>query len=208
MKKYFTLVALCVLAAAACTKETTGPKEKGESNAVKAEKGNLVLNECCGVATPGKFVELYNPSDKAVSLEGCKMYKGDDAAVGEFVVWVGQKGMEIEAKGFLALDADGAYIPEDTNKRTPLNDQVYETNFMTGFSPKKSVQFRLVSAEGVELDKFARGAADPETGFWGVKLTETLNASYSRVPDGTGEWVLAAPTKGTKNGEKTGDITL
>ena len=76
--------------------------------------------------------------------------------------------------------------------------------FNAGLSAKKGVKFELVDASGKVVDKFVRGTdADP---FEEEPLSENKEASYSRVPDGTGDWAYAAPTLGTANGEKTGDI--
>lgn len=206
MKKYLSLIVFGALAFAACTDNGEDGPKKDDAVAVKAAPGKIVFNELCGVKDPGKFVEFYNLTDETIDLEGCKMFKGDDTNPGEFVIWVGQKGMKIEPKGFLVLDADGATDPADASGRTPESADVYKTNFLTGFSPKKSVMFRLEAADGKLIDEFARGTVDPTSGLWGVALPETKGASYSRVPDGTGAFVEAAPTKGAKNGEKTGDI--
>lgn len=205
MKKYLSLIVFGALAFAACTDNGEDGPKKDDAVAVKAAPGKIVFNELCGVKDPGKFVEIYNLTDETIDLEGCVMHKGDDAAAGEFIIWVGQKGSKIEPKGFFVLDADGATDPADVSGRTPESADVYKTNFLTGFSPKKSVMFRLLDAKGAVIDEFARGSVDEE-GKWGVALPETKNASYSRVPDGTGAFVEAAPTKGAKNGEKTGDI--
>ena len=54
------------------------------------------------------------------------------------------------------------------------------------------------------VDLFLRGEdADP---FMEAGLAENKEASFSRVPNGTGEWAYAVPTPGAANGEKTGDI--
>ena len=76
--------------------------------------------------------------------------------------------------------------------------------FNAGLSAKKGVKVELVDASGKVVDKFVRGTdADP---FEEEPLSENKEASYSRVPDGTGDWAYAAPTLSTANGEKTGDI--
>ena len=76
--------------------------------------------------------------------------------------------------------------------------------FNAGLSAKKGVKFELVNAEGVVVDKFVRGAdVDP---FDEESLPENKEASFSRVPNGTGEWAYAVPTPGAANGESTGAI--
>ena len=76
--------------------------------------------------------------------------------------------------------------------------------FNAGLSAKKGVKFELVDAAGNVVDKFVRGEdTDP---FDEAKLPENTEASFSRVPNGTGDWAYAVPTPGAANGEKTGDI--
>lgn len=77
--------------------------------------------------------------------------------------------------------------------------------FVGGLSGKKNIKFELLDADGKVLDTFIRGT---EGAGWNQVSGYTNNkkASFSRVPDGSGEWVYAAPTKGAANGEKTGDI--
>ena len=56
MKKFFVFAAVAAFALVACTKEQT----------VKPGEG-VVLNELSGAE---KYIELYNTTDKVVSLEG------------------------------------------------------------------------------------------------------------------------------------------
>jgi len=145
----------------------------------------VVLNEIDGNT---KFIELYNRGNAAADLEGYKMYKDGDM---ENPIWVGQAGMSLAAGGYLALDG----VKGSTD---------YTVHFNSGISSKKNVLIVLTDAAGNTLDTFARGS---EEGGWGnASLPANADCSFSRCPDGTGEWAYAAPTKGAANGEKAAEI--
>ena len=173
------------------TPDTPSTPETPEQPATSS----VVLNELCGnKAYDGqKFIELYNTGDAEVSLKGwtIRKYAPDATDVeGKYNnCWVATDGIKIAAGGYLVLAAD---------QTDPT------LGFNAGLSAKKGVKFELVNAEGVVVDKFVRGTdADP---FEEEPLSENKEASYSRVPNGTGDFAYAAPTPGAANGEKTGDI--
>lgn len=68
---------------------------------------------------------------------------------------------------------------------------------------KKSVLVELFAPDGSLLDTFKRG--EKGTGWGDQTLTDitineyTSTPSFSRCPNGTGEWKLAACTQGSKN---------
>ena len=163
---------------------------------VEAPKANVLFNELCGNKIPDgpqKFIELYNSGDGEGSLEGwtIRKYAADATDVeGKYnVCWTAPAGAKLAAGAYLVLEAD----QEDPT-----------LGFNAGLSAKKEVKFELVDASGNVVDKFVRGKdADP---FMEEGLAENKNASFSRVPNGTGDWAYAVPTPGTANGEKTGDI--
>mgnify|MGYP003288723891 FL=1 len=155
----------------------------------------VVFNELCGnkAYDGNKFIELFNTGDAEASLEGwtIRKYAADATDVeGKYnVCWTAPAGKKLAAGAYLVLTAD---------QTDP------ELGFNAGLSAKKGVKFELVDADGKVVDKFVRGAdVDP---FGEEPLPENKEASYSRVPNGTGEWAYAAPTPGAANGEKTGDI--
>lgn len=155
----------------------------------------VVLNELCGnKAYDGqKFIELYNNGTAEVDLKGwtIRKYASDatDVAGKYNNCWVATGGIKIAAGGYLILTAD---------QTDPT------IGFNAGLSAKKGVKFELVNAEGVVVDKFVRGEdVDP---FGEEPLSENKDASYSRVPNGTGTFAYAVPTPGAANGESTGDV--
>ncbi len=186
MKKYFFILAALV-ACAACNNETTTPKGPEKTgDAVAAAKGNLVINEVSGNA---KFVELYNISDKAVDLEGVTFIKNEE----DGSLWTGTEGQTLAAKAFLILYS---------NKTTLENPDANYT-FAGGLSAKKNVKIEIFDASGASIDAFVRC----DSVEWDVTLPEETEYSFSRVPDGTGEFVYAVETPGAANGEKVKDIS-
>ncbi|MGM9736530.1 MAG: lamin tail domain-containing protein [Candidatus Cryptobacteroides sp.] len=151
--------------------------------------GKVVLNELNG---NDKYIELLNIGNADVDLEGWNMYKDGS----ETPNWTGPKDMKITPGQYLVLQS--VDIKNPTGDASYVPDYTYEFN--SGFSSKKGVKIELKNAKGEEVDVFTRG----ETIGAGISQEKTY--SYSRVPDGTGEFVYALPTKGAKNGEKVADI--
>ena len=171
-----------------------GSGEKPEPEPAKEAK--VVFNELCGNKIPDgpqKFIELFNAGDGEGSLEGwtIRKYAADatDVAGKYNICWTAPAGAKLAAGEYLVLEAD----QEDP-----------ALGFNAGLSAKKGVKFELVDAAGNVVDKFVRGEdTDP---FMEAGLPENKEASFSRVPNGTGDWAYAVPTPGAANGEKTGDI--
>jgi hypothetical protein len=112
--------------------------------------------------------------------------------------------MKIAPKGYVLLESSDLADPDE--KGDP--DYKYESEnhvFKGGLSPKKNVKLELYSATGDLLDEFVRGIEG--AGWNQVKgYPENEDCSFSRVPDGTGEFVYALPTPKATNGEKVADI--
>ena len=164
-----------------------------------AKEAKVVFNELCGNKVEwggnpaNKFIELYNAGEGDGNLAGwtIRKYAADatDVAGKYNVVWEGPENTTIAAGAYIVLGADATD---------------YADGFTAGLSAKKGVKFELVDAAGNVVDKFIRGEdADP---FGEEGLSENKEASYSRVPNGTGSFAYAVPTPGAANGEKTGDI--
>ena len=163
----------------------------------------VVLNELSGT---DKYIELYNTTDKESSLEGLMIVKYDSSKEGgKSTTWTGAKGMKIAAKGYVVLESSD--LSDKAEDGDP--DYAYESAnhvFAGGLSGKKNVKIELLDASGKVIDTFIRG--EEGEGWNQVSgFNNDKNHSFSRVPDGTGPWVYAAPTKGQQNPtEKAGDI--
>lgn len=171
---------------------TVDPDLVGNGDIVVPEpKGKVVLNELNGNGEDNeKYWELYNQTDKEVSLKGYTIVKDQEY---DEPAWTGDEEDKIPAKGYFTIVGAKGTTPD---------------GFQGGFSAGKSVIVELFDAEGNKLDTFQRGALTDEYPGWGDMdpLPKNKECSFSRVPNGTGDFVYAAPTLGEANGEKVGDI--
>ena len=103
MKKILVIAAAAAFAFCACEKDNTD-KVQGSGNNGGADKvSGIVLNELSGA---DKFIELYNTTDKEISLEGVYLVKYDSSKDGgKSTTWTGKAGMKIAAKGFVVLES-------------------------------------------------------------------------------------------------------
>ena len=200
MKKFFVMAAMAAFALTSCgdNLKVEGSGDKNEGNATKG----LVLNELSGA---DKFIELYNTTDKEISLEGVYLVKYDSSKDGgKSTTWTGKAGMKIAAKGFVVLESSD--LADEAEGGDP--NYAYESAnhvFKGGLSGKKNVFIELYSAKDEKLSEFKRG--DEGAGWNQVSgFNNDKKHTFSRVPDGTGAWAYADPTKGAKNGTKVADI--
>ena len=162
----------------------------------------IVLNELSGA---DKFIELYNTTDAEVSLREVYIVKYDSSKDGgKSTTWTGAKDMVIAPKGFVVLESSDLSDPAEDGDPA----YAYESEnhiFKGGLSGKKNVFIELYNANDEKLSEFKRG--DEGAGWNQVSgFTNNKKNTVSRVPDGTGEFVYALPTKGAANGEKVADI--
>ena len=203
MKKFFVLAASAALALVACNKDN--PTVDGSGNTPggnETKVTGIVLNELSGA---DKFIELYNTTDKELSLEGVYVVKYDSSKDGgKSTTWTGAAGMKIAAKGYVVLESSDLADPAEDGDP----EYAYESAnhvFKGGLSGKKNVFIELYSAADEKLSEFKRG--EEGAGWNQVSgFNNDKKHSFSRVPDGTGEFVYADPTKGAANGAKVADI--
>ena len=203
MKKFFVLAAAAAFALVACDKNNPTVDGSGTGNGGDNTKvTGVVLNELSGA---DKFIELYNTTDKELSLEGVYVVKYDSSKEGgKSTTWTGAKGMTIAAKGFVVLESSDLADPAEDGDPAYVYESANHV-FKGGLSGKKNVFIELYSAADEKLSEFKRG--EEGAGWNQVSGFENNKKNtFSRVPDGTGAWAYAAPTKGAANGEKTGDI--
>ena len=186
MKKYFfAIAALAALTMSSCNPDNEVKKDEPTNPGITAAAaGNLVINEYSGNS---KFIELYNISDKEISLEGVTLLKNDE----EGALWTGLENHKLAAGAFMILYSN----------KTTLEGAIADQTFNGGLSPKKSVKLELLDKDGNSIQAVSRG---PEP--WDSSCTENKDCGFSRVPDGTGEFVYAVETPGAANGEKVADI--
>lgn len=137
----------------------------------------LALNEICGddgsVDGGEDWIELYNASDVAIDLKGIKLIKTDEDGVVETLCTF-EDDATIAGKSYLV--------------------KVKDTDFNAGISNKKNVAITLQAPSGAEIDKFDKAVLLGDDG------NHIPGGSYSRIPDGTGEWMsVSEATKGMAN---------
>ena len=201
MKKFFVFAAAAAFALVACNKDNHTVDGSGDKDGQQSVAG-LVLNELSGA---DKFIELYNTTDKEISLEGCYLVKYDSSKDGgKSTTWTGKAGMKIAAKGFVVLESSD--LADEAEGGDP--NYAYESAnhvFKGGLSGKKNVFIELYSAKDEKLSEFKRG--DEGAGWNQVSgFNNDKKHTFSRVPNGTGNWAYADPTKGTANGAKVAEI--
>lgn len=200
MKKFFVMAAMAAFALASCSDDIKVDGSGTENEGQKAD--GLVLNELSG---DQKYIEIYNTTDKELSLEGVYLVKYDSSKDGgKSTTWTGAAGMKIAAKGYVVLESSD--LSDEAEDGDP-NYQYESANhvFKGGLSGKKNVFIELVSSDDVVLDSFKRG--EEGAGWNQVSgFNNDKKHSFSRCPDGTGAWAYADPTKGKANGAKVADI--
>ena len=200
MKKLFVFAAMAAMALTSCDNNEDFGVEGGDDYNVGVT--GIVLNELSGA---DKFIELYNTTDAEVSLREVYIVKYDSSKEGgKSTTWTGAKDMVIAAKGFVVLESSD--LSDEAEGGDPA--YAYESQdhiFKGGLSGKKNVFIELYNAKDEKLSEFKRG--EEGAGWNQVSgFNNDKKHSFSRVPDGTGEFVYADPTKGAANGAKVADI--
>ena len=202
MKKFFVLAAAAAFALVACEQDNPQVDGSGNNDGNETKVTGIVLNELSGA---DKFIELYNTTDKEISLEGVYLVKYDSSKEGgKSTTWTGAKDMKIAAKGYVVLESSDLADPAEDGDPAYAYESANHV-FNGGLSGKKNVFIELYSAADEKLSEFKRG--DEGAGWNQVSgFNNDKKHTFSRVPDGTGEFVYADPTKGAANGAKVADI--
>ena len=202
MKKFFVLAAAAAFALTACNKDNPTVDGSGNQGGNETKVTGIVLNELSGA---DKFIELYNTTDKEISLEGVYLVKYDSSKEGgKSTTWTGAAGMKIAAKGYVVLESSDLADPVEDGDPNYAYESANHV-FKGGLSGKKNVFIELYSAADEKLSEFKRG--EEGAGWNQVSgFNNDKKHTFSRVPDGTGEFVYADPTKGAANGAKVADI--
>lgn len=180
MKKIFlALAALATMSAVSCVKDELNPDAlvPEPEPEIVYDYTKLVLNELSGAGEDNeKYWELYNTGDQEIDLMGVYINKDEELA------WTGAEGVKIPAKGFYAIVGAKGTTPD---------------GFSSGFSAKKSVIVELYAPDGKKLDTFQRGE---KGSAWGDQGLDNNKGSWSRIPDGTGSFMITPnATPGTAN---------
>ena len=138
----------------------------------------LVFNELYAAADADaeKFIELYNNSDDPIKLKGVVITKDEKET------WVGLESDVVMGHSFFKIvGAKGTT----------------EHGISSGFSNKKSVLLEMYDPNNNLIDRFQRG--EKQDG-WGNQGLSKVMGSWSRIPDGTGKFMITEEiTLGAKN---------
>jgi len=155
----------------------------------------LKLNEVSGVgADSAKFYELINTGTKDISLVGCKIYYNANSNAGGSIptgkgnlTWTGLSTHTIQAGKLLSII--GRDNPAGTNPGS----------FTTGLTASRILVIILEDPNGTEIDRCVR--AEDTTPY------NITDKSFSRIPDGTGDFYFTTPTPNVTNGTSTTGLT-
>jgi len=150
----------------------------------------LKINEISGVGDDkDKFYELINTGDKDIPLYDCKIYYNANSSTGGTLpagkgslTWTGLSSQTIEAGKLYSL------IGRNT-----------AGSFTTGLTAERILVITLEDSKGNVIDKCVRSA---DTGDYASK-----DKSFSRIPDGTGDFYFTSPTPNATNGTSTTGLT-
>jgi hypothetical protein len=157
---------------------------------VPADYSKLKLNEVSGVGGDSeKFYELINLGDEDIPLYGCKIYYNANENTGGTLpagkgdlTWTGSAVQTIEAGSLFSL------IGRNT-----------AGSFTRGLTAARILIITLEDPEGNVIDKCIRAADTGEYNF--------TDKSFSRIPDGTGDFYFTMPTPSATNGSSTAGLT-
>ena len=155
----------------------------------------LVINEVYGAGADNeKYLELYNNGDDPIKLQGVVIRKdeADD-------VWVGEAGEVIMGHGYFCIVGAKNTLGEGGSGPNPRP-------MTKGLSAKKSVLFEVFDPNSTLVTKFERG--EKQDG-WGNQSLPNNTLTWSRCPNGTGKFMIADKTLGTRNPDNgTEDATI
>jgi hypothetical protein len=150
----------------------------------------LKLNEVSGVGGDSeKFYELINNGDKDIPLSGCKIYYNANGATG---------GMLPSGKGELTWTGSTSQTIKKGELLSLIGRNTVDS-FTTGLTAARTLVITLEDPAGKKLDQCVRAG---DTGDYAI-----TDKSFSRIPDGKGDFYFTTPTPNAKNGTSTAGLT-
>lgn len=155
----------------------------------------IVINE---IDLNNNWIELYNTSNKAVSLLGLQLrwslIKDNEAE--NLTIWEVTKNSSLEANGYKVIEfTDGK---EAGTLQLKFSDYA-DKNFHLRLRDANKEDF---TGKNYIFDDIKRG--EKGTGWTTTTLPTLVTGSFARIPDGSGDWYMVqASTKGTTNGKDT-----
>lgn len=158
---------------------------------VLSEFGNIdyssiVLNEIDGNR---QFIEIHNKGVEDINLGRCTLRLNENTTI-----WIAPENTELRS---------GAYLTLDGKENATTAD--YAAHFTGSIYADRNIAVSLINADGKTIDTFQRGTKG-NAGWGATALSLQSDYSFSRCPNGNGNWAYAAPSKGAYNNEKAADI--
>ncbi len=145
----------------------------------------LVINELYGAGEDGeKYIELFNNGDDPIKLDGVTIKKD------EAVTWTGVKDEVVMGHSYFLIVGASNVAGEGGSGPNPRP-------MIKGLSAKKTLLIELFNPKGELINKFQRGEKGDG---WGATISKN-DLTWSRCPNGTGKFMIADKTFGTKNPE-------
>ena len=159
-----------------------------------AAQSQLIINElmqsnidCCMDDQndfPDSWVELYNPTDAAISLGDYQIGTKIDKDNKPVKAWRLPNNVSVPAKGYQLIYCDKAYdkLVEDLSFKVGLNDAQKETL-------RLHTNFRLESGKGCVVYLFKNNVLDLQASMVDtLKKQPAPNVGFGREADGSGKW--------------------
>ena len=153
----------------------------------------LVINELYGAGEDGeKYIELFNNGDDPIKLDGVTIKKD------EAVTWTGVKDEVVMGHSYFLIVGASNVAGEGGSGPNPRP-------MIKGLSAKKTLLIELFNPKGELINKFQRGEKGDG---WGATISKN-DLTWSRCPNGTGKFMIADKTFGSKNPDTgTEDLTV
>ena len=157
----------------------------------------LKINEVSGVGNdPEKFYELINIGDVEISLAGCKLYYNANGSTGGVFPPDGNQG--------LTWTGNQTHVIQPNELLLLLGRYNASTNpggaFTTGLTAQRILIITLEDPAGNVIDQCIRAE---DTGIYDIS-----DKSFSRIPDGTGDFYFTTPTPNLFNGNDASGLLL
>jgi len=162
-------------------------------NLSEIDYSKLRINEVSGVGDDSeKFYELINTGDVDIPLKDCQIYYNANNNAGSIfppddnrLTWTGSQNQVIRAGKLFSLIGRGN-----------------PGSFTLGLTPERILVITLEDPEGNIIDQCNR-AEDT-----GIYATPDRDKSFSRIPDGSGDFYFTTPTPDALNGTDATDLLL
>ena len=162
----------------------------------------LKLNEVNGFSATGdvdKFYELINIGDVEISLAGVTIDYNANSNAGENFPPAGNQGVTWMGCTSQTIAPGGLFVIQDRSSSQVIDINTCATKMRTGLTAGRILIITLKDPDGNTIDQCIRAK---DTAPYDI-----TNKSFSRIPDGTGDFYFTTSTPNEKNGTSTTELT-